>query len=115
MSLPKRIQRMRTKGWKCPPKTLYCGRPTVWGNPFRTVDQYREWIKQGTWHRNNLAENFLPGFNKNELSHWLPNLRNSVRSGVPLLVKFKHLSCWCPLDEPCHVDVILELIRECEK
>ena len=32
---PVRIQRKRTKGWKMPPNTVYVGRPTEWGNPFK--------------------------------------------------------------------------------
>ena len=32
---PTRIQRRRTKGWRMPPNTLYVGRPTKWGDPFR--------------------------------------------------------------------------------
>ena len=35
MSAPHRIQRKRTRGWKMPANTVYVGRPTIWGNPFR--------------------------------------------------------------------------------
>lgn len=38
--IPKRIQRKRIKGWEMPPNTLYCGRPTMWGNPYSTVELY---------------------------------------------------------------------------
>ena len=37
---PKRVQRRRTKGWRKPPNTVYIGRSSKWGNPFRT-DQFR--------------------------------------------------------------------------
>lgn len=30
-----RIQRRRTKGWRLPENTVYVGRPSKWGNPFR--------------------------------------------------------------------------------
>lgn len=33
--MPERIQRQRTKGWRMPDNTVYVGRPTRWGNPFR--------------------------------------------------------------------------------
>jgi hypothetical protein len=23
----------------------------------------------------------------------------------------KNLACWCPLDQPCHADVLLELVN----
>src|SRR5712664_3238190 len=32
---PIRIQRKRSRGWTMPPNTVYVGRPTIWGNPFR--------------------------------------------------------------------------------
>ena len=32
---PKRIQRRRTRGWRMPPNTVYVGRPSIYGNPFR--------------------------------------------------------------------------------
>jgi hypothetical protein len=32
---PIRIQRKRTKGWKLPPNTVYVGRGSKWGNPFK--------------------------------------------------------------------------------
>ena len=34
----KRIQRKRVKGWKMPENTVYVGRPTKWGNPFRVEE-----------------------------------------------------------------------------
>lgn len=34
---PKRIQRKRTKGWRMPENTVYVGRPSKWGNPFKLV------------------------------------------------------------------------------
>ncbi len=37
--MPKRIQRKRSKGWRMPPNTVYVGRPTKWGNPWKP-EQY---------------------------------------------------------------------------
>jgi len=34
--------------------------------------------------------------------------RKVVLSGLPSL-RGKNLACWCPLDQPCHADVLLEL------
>jgi len=91
--LPKRIQRKRTKGWKMPPNAVYVGRPTIWGNPFEMkteVDRipvimaYEEWLRGELVDRPNMLE--------------------------PL--KGKDLACWCPLDKPCHANVILKILRE---
>ena len=32
---PIRIQRERTKGWRMPPNTVYVGRLSKFGNPFK--------------------------------------------------------------------------------
>lgn len=32
---PRRIRRRRTAGWQMPDGTIYVGRPSRWGNPFR--------------------------------------------------------------------------------
>lgn len=90
MMIPKRIQRKRARGWKMPPNTVYVGRPSKWGNPFKPdssfglrmcVRMYRTWIEIG----------------KNTLRDELSELRG------------KNLACWCPLDQPCHADILLEL------
>jgi hypothetical protein len=35
---PIRVQLSRKKGWKMPPNTIYVGRPTKWGNPYKVED-----------------------------------------------------------------------------
>lgn len=95
---PIRIQRKRARGWKMPPNTIYVGRPTVWGNPFipgaeliggetltaaKAVDLYRQ---------------YLTG---DASAARLRDLRHCLAG--------RDLACWCPLDQPCHADVLLEL------
>jgi hypothetical protein len=86
---PHRIQVRRTKGFRLPADTVYVGRPTKWGNPFRPgpdmtraemVAAYRRYLRANA-----------------ELMAALPELRG------------RNLACWCRLDEPCHADVLLEL------
>lgn len=92
----KRIQRKRTKGWRLPSNTVYVGRPTKWGNPYKlhnppyleTVSEVLEAYKHDLLGVLVLHPNFLD----------------------PL--KGKDLACWCPLDKPCHADVILATMRE---
>jgi Domain of unknown function (DUF4326) len=90
---PKRIQRKRTKGWKMPEGVVYVGRPTKWGNPFRLSDQhstgeivrqYREWLSLS-----------LPG--------------EQLKNDSVVELRGKDLACWCPVDQPCHADVLLEI------
>lgn len=69
---------------------VYVGRPTKWGNPWK-VD-------------NNLKlEDVLVLY--------------ETRMNVLIEKKFldiselrgKNLACWCPLDKPCHADILLRL------
>ena len=92
---PRRVVRRRTKNWKMPPNTVYVGRPTVWGNPFvvgseliggkkltreKSIELYRQYARD---------------------VFSLRDLRACLRG--------KNLACWCPLDQPCHADVLLEM------
>jgi hypothetical protein len=117
----KRIQRKRTKGWRMPPNTVYVGRPTKWGNPFKIIDleiyeqdhpedkervrisrkwavnRFRNWIKGG--------EEYVPDPVASE------KRRQAILSSLHEL-KGKDLACWCPLDQPCHADALIELLME---
>ena len=86
--MPKRIQRKRTKGWRMPASAVYVGRPTKWGNPHKLKDRYVA---------TRLFREYLEGIVET--------------NGVPVVVqelRGKDLACWCPLDESCHADVLLE-------
>lgn len=37
--MPQRIQRQRTKGYRLPEGSVYVGRPTRWGNPFKVIPE----------------------------------------------------------------------------
>lgn len=87
---PARIQRKRTKGWRMPPNTVYVGRPTKWGNPINRIYS-KDPIK-------NYREHIL--FTLKYCKYDLAELRG------------KNLACWCPLDQPCHADVLLELANK---
>lgn len=87
---PIRVQRKRTKGWRMPPNTVYVGRPTEWGNrflhePLESVELYQRWLARLM----------------RDLPQYYQNLLNPLRG--------KNLCCWCPLDQPCHADVLLKI------
>jgi hypothetical protein len=93
---PIRIQRKRAKGWKMPENTVYVGRPTKWGNPYfiasraeldrrAAVTRFRAWV---------MACNHLSTLDVTRIKAELHG---------------KNLACWCPLDQPCHADVLLEI------
>lgn len=108
--MPKRIQRKRSKGWKMPEGAVYVGRPTKWGNL---------WTPNGYW---------AAGFNGSwdeALKHCIDAYRAWITGkphwahGIPLTehpdiseLRGKDLSCFCPIDRPCHADVLLELANK---
>ena len=69
--------------WRVPPNTVYVGRGSKWGNDF-TVEAH------GRTKAVELFERYvLPGLPVQELCG-------------------KDLACLCPLDQPCHADVLLK-------
>src|SRR3984957_4127057 len=90
---PRRIQRKRTKGWKMPPNTVYVGRPTKWGNPFRVIiDGSEEYCVE----RDRSVIN---------INIWTFPTKADIRREL----RGKNLSCWCVENKPCHADVLLEI------
>ena len=75
-----------------PPNTVYVGRPTLFGNPFKlTCESQREMMvrqyRRLLMHREKAA------------------YREKIRREL----KGKNLACFCPTDKACHADVLLEI------
>lgn len=98
--MAKRIQRQRTKGWRMPEGAVYVGRPSKWGNPYAMGGVTLMGISYGPHSRADVvrlySENVL--FSHTELSE----------------IRGRDLVCWCPLDQPCHADVLLEWANSAE-
>lgn len=122
MSQPVRVQRQRTKGWKMPANTVYVGRPTAFGNPFEVerfgreaaIALYRNAL-EGYWN-----PQAVPVGTSAEIAYadHCELGRQFKRAGwkrvdalyaVRQSLRGKNLACWCPLDQPCHADVLLEI------
>lgn len=78
-----------------PPDTIYVGHPTVWENPYEVGSKLLSGetltaAKAVELYRQHVTEVFDPKTIRERLGG-------------------KNLSCWCPLDRPCHADVLLEL------
>ena len=107
----KRIQRKRTKGWRMPEGAMYVGRPTPWGNPFRTL-RWQIVAGDGTVTKTNVSRKLKPDEAVNcfraELGRWDSGYRafylGPLREATALV-------CWCPLDQPCHADVLIEALE----
>lgn len=131
---PVRIQRQRTAGWRMPPGAVYVGRPTLFGNPWSLddarirdipepdraawcVDRYRreldhlgllgDWasgVSEARWDEMCDAIEVLPQeIGPEGIQSIRPLFRHLLRNATAL-------ACWCPLDQPCHADILLELL-----
>jgi hypothetical protein len=127
MSTPKRIQLRRTKGWRKPEGAIVVARPSRWGNEFKVWrDGSSQW-----WCAEVLIES--DGRQRMEVEGYLTpaearaivavSYRRLILSGsgmwdAPSVEDIRRelaghdLACWCPLDQPCHADVLLEIANE---
>lgn len=136
---PQRIQLRRTKGWRKPEGAIVVARPSRWGNWYRVVPNrtigatrriarngphlvvvsldkwgHEQWPQFGTWpntpeghreatlfavelFRRSLEATYVDLDGPLNREHYLGQLRGH------------DLACWCPLDQPCHADVLLDL------
>lgn len=120
MTRPQRIQLRRAKGWRMPENTVKVDRTTKWGNPYRVIKEsgrmwcghtkswqpiYSVYIGPTLIARCSSKDEALAISVRRFLGkcHYMP----STIDLAPL--RGKNLACWCPLDKPCHADVLLEL------
>lgn len=93
----RKMKRLRKKhyrdySWRSNPEAICVARPSRWGNPFKIADwgrngcllKFREW----------LVDKII------EDPYFLEPLRG------------KDLVCYCPLDLPCHADILIEFIEK---
>lgn len=110
-----RVQRRR--GVALPAGTAYVGRPSRWGNPWRigasAHDSHDTGIGAGRLPRYRPCDcpplsravavaryrAMWQGFSGDYISAELDPLRGATA-----------LACWCPPDEACHADVLIELL-----
>lgn len=87
-SLPMRIQRKRTKGWKMPGNTIYVGRGSKWGNPYK-IDKLMN------------REDILRAYADHV------KFMTDEKIYKPEELRGKNLACWCREGEGCHADILL--------
>lgn len=109
--MPERIQLSRQKGWRKPENTVVVARPTRFGNPFRVGhDVY--WVLEGGPKPINVPDAVTA---VQMFRRWMgrpDELSPYMGIGKPPRVDDltgMNLGCWCPLDQPCHADVLLEI------
>jgi Domain of unknown function (DUF4326) len=88
--MPQRLQRSRRKGAHLPEGAIVVTRPTKWGNPYPLSLGRGEAVRR---YRDDLVAGRLPVQGE--------DARRELRG--------HDLACYCPLDGPCHADVLLEV------
>jgi hypothetical protein len=91
--MPRRFQRSRRKGARLPASVVVVTRPTKWGNPHPLELGRQEAVRR-------YREDLLEG----RLAVTVEDVKRELRRC--------DLACYCPLDEPCHADVLLEIANE---
>ncbi|MDQ1174191.1 hypothetical protein QE430_002498 [Microbacterium testaceum] len=92
-----RFQLSRKRGWRSPEGSVSCARPHRFGNPFIVATP----ANGGNITREQAVSSFRQALLDGRLQVTVAEVRRELQ-GRPL-------GCWCPLDQPCHVDVLLEV------
>ena len=108
-----RVQRRRTKGAQLPKGAVCVTRPGPWGNPFRVESCIEAgYADNEDDAREMCVKAFQDWLLKGDLSDWwFEDSRDRwewMRANLKRLYG-KQLACFCPLDRPCHADVLAEL------
>lgn len=116
--MPQRIQLSRRKGWRKPEGAVVVARPTRWGNPFaldiwgraKSVELFRN-TARGIWNPSTLktVHDGDLQFAYQQHTGWLKHLGGHPLELARSELAGRDLACWCPLDQPCHADVLLDL------
>ena len=132
MSAPKRIQMTRNRPWRADnPDAVIVARPSKWGNPFKAGGFF---INRGPWadapyptegpERTRETRTAMMGHPYTEIVAKVVDRQHAVDlfrahiayenidwapADIRRLLAGRDLACWCPLDQPCHADVLLTL------
>ncbi|MGX5657620.1 DUF4326 domain-containing protein [Geodermatophilus nigrescens] len=122
MTAPRRVQLSRARGWRKPAGTVVVARPSRWGNPFRVGETYLfpagDPSDPAAWPVPTHRE---PGLSDDGARvvrcpdratavEWYRRWAGEAhREQARRLLRGRSLACWCPVDEPCHADVLLEM------
>jgi hypothetical protein len=129
---PQRIQRSRKRGWRMPEGAVYVGRPTKWGNPFKATGAAASFAAVAAGGRGDVARDRAHGV-VCLFVRWLTGApvecdltammaqQEHKAAGSPApptpdeirrALRGRDLACFCPLDQPCHADVLLEIANQ---
>ena len=99
----------------------YVGRPTRWGNPAKVVDdgglgvRYAVMVDgpgfcEGLYADRAAANTRAAWVYESSSRKWVKDEPIELARHLAPLVTADVLSCWCPLDAPCHADTLCDLV-----
>jgi len=115
MTRPRRIQLSRKKGFRLQEHShalngrpaVVVSRPSRWGNPFVIGREYvRRSMAPGGGE---IAGVVCDAAQAVQLFRRFTARETQLRIDAARELRGKNLACWCPLDGPCHADVLLKI------
>lgn len=117
-----RIQHRRVKGFRLPENTVLVARPSRFGNPYKVIQvPHKDGGGAFVWRT---EDKRVEHFDTYELAlqycldayyrHTRGKALELAAEGVDFFAPLwgKNLACYCPLDKPCHVDMLFLLMSE---
>jgi len=118
-NLPTRIERRRTKHFKLPPNTVCITRGTAFGNPIKVGEWWVMHVDGLGKLRFRHSQNEFTGATYIEDNQMAVEWYRQWIEHHPLdydqrkrLETADHLACFCKPVEPCHGDVLLDILRK---
>jgi hypothetical protein len=125
-----RIQLIRAKGWRLPGGAISVARPSRWGNPYKVGSEGVSYAgpmygRGAGFYDPNLILGCDQGCGtlsatqavylfRTDLEWALDNNGpegDELRAAL-LKLRGHDLACWCPLNQPCHADVLIEFAAQ---
>lgn len=100
----------RQRPWRAEnPDAVIVARPSKWGNPYRLGSTV---VITAAGGERQVLRHLSRAMAVHLYRLWVWNWDLADEGHQPLNVAElagRDLACWCPLDQPCHADVLLEL------
>jgi hypothetical protein len=105
---PKRIQMTRQSPWrKDNPDAVVVSRGTRWGNPF-PIGKTLCTGHGRSFEQTKITDRTMAVAAFTDILA-IPDRNYPSTADIIAHLRGKDLACWCPLDQPCHADVLLRV------
>lgn len=116
MTTPKRVQMTRRHPWRADnPDAVIVARPSRWGNPYRVIRHTEPgcegWaVVRDGWNLACFGDTHDTQAHHHAQQRAVDYFERDVLPRLDLTpLRGRDLACWCPLDQPCHADVLLSI------